>query len=235
MNLAQVILVWRGLDAFVKERRAQEAKNKTRLAKKTAELMSHHIYDYAIFELAIHTFDTVVGEMPLSISASTQGEISSWENTILRNSVKDCRKWTGTWILSQWKKVQEKEKSQLWRHMAKPFQKMILDLSWEEPFHQNGQWIYWHLANSLGNSNIWMTSWLPTANSGNLISNIRSWLRWQEDCPASHATASTKIMSATITTVMVVAATDNNEIMDAEVADKDTEDAAVKIMTTTII
>jgi hypothetical protein len=47
--------------------------------------------------------------------------------------------------------------------------------------------------------------------------------------------ASAKIMSETITTVVVVAAADAREIMDVEVADEDVEDAAAVIMTTTII
>jgi hypothetical protein len=48
-------------------------------------------------------------------------------------------------------------------------------------------------------------------------------------------TASAKIMSATITTVVVVAAVDTKEITDVAVADKDVVDEADKIMTTTII
>jgi hypothetical protein len=39
MNLAQAVLVGRSLDAFVKERKAQEVKNKILLAKKATELM----------------------------------------------------------------------------------------------------------------------------------------------------------------------------------------------------
>jgi hypothetical protein len=49
--------------------------------------------------------------------------------------------------------------------------------------------------------------------------------------------ASAKIMSATITTVVAVAAANAKEIIDTEVADEDdgAEDAADEIMTTTII
>jgi hypothetical protein len=61
MNLAQAMLAGCSLDAFVKERRAQEVKNKTSLAKNTMELTPHQIYDYAIFELAIRAFDTHSG------------------------------------------------------------------------------------------------------------------------------------------------------------------------------
>jgi hypothetical protein len=61
MNLTQVMLAGRNLDAFVKENRAQEVKNLTRLAKKAMELTPQQIYDYAIFELAILSFDTHSG------------------------------------------------------------------------------------------------------------------------------------------------------------------------------
>jgi hypothetical protein len=57
MNLAQAMLHGRGLDAFVHERRAQMAKNKTRAAKNQNELNEQHIHDYAIFLLAIIAFD----------------------------------------------------------------------------------------------------------------------------------------------------------------------------------
>jgi hypothetical protein len=58
MNLAQAMLAGRSLDAFVKEIRAQEIKNKTRLAKGITELTGHQIYYYAIFEFEIRAFDT---------------------------------------------------------------------------------------------------------------------------------------------------------------------------------
>jgi hypothetical protein len=61
VNLAQVMLVGSSLDDFVKERRAQEKKNLTLLAKTTMELTPQHIYDYAIFKFAICSFDTQSG------------------------------------------------------------------------------------------------------------------------------------------------------------------------------
>jgi hypothetical protein len=61
MSLAKVIMAERSLDDFLKERWAQEVKNKTRLAKGTTELTTYHIYDYAILELVIHAFDTRIG------------------------------------------------------------------------------------------------------------------------------------------------------------------------------
>jgi hypothetical protein len=45
----------------VKEKKAQEVKSKTRLAKGTTELTVQQIYDYAIFELAVHPFDSQSG------------------------------------------------------------------------------------------------------------------------------------------------------------------------------
>jgi hypothetical protein len=56
MNLEQAILVGRSLEAFLNERRAQEAKNKTRKAKDQAMYTPQQIYDCAIFELAIRAF-----------------------------------------------------------------------------------------------------------------------------------------------------------------------------------
>jgi hypothetical protein len=61
MNLAQAMLHGRGLDAFVNERRAQMAKNKTRAAKNQNELNEQQIHDYAIFELDIRAFDIQSG------------------------------------------------------------------------------------------------------------------------------------------------------------------------------
>jgi hypothetical protein len=61
MNLVQALLAGSSLDDFVKERRAQEVKNKTHLAKETPELTALHIYDYAIFKFAIPAFDTHSG------------------------------------------------------------------------------------------------------------------------------------------------------------------------------
>jgi hypothetical protein len=49
------------LDAFVKEIRVQEVKNKTQFAKNINELKPWQIYDYAVFELAICAFDTQSG------------------------------------------------------------------------------------------------------------------------------------------------------------------------------
>jgi hypothetical protein len=61
MNFAQTMLHGRGLDAFVNERRAQMAKNKTHAAKNQNELSEQQIHDYAIFNLAIRAFDIQSG------------------------------------------------------------------------------------------------------------------------------------------------------------------------------
>jgi hypothetical protein len=57
VNLAQAMLVGRSLEAFLNELRAQETKNKKRKAKEQTEYTPQHIYDCAIFELAIRAFD----------------------------------------------------------------------------------------------------------------------------------------------------------------------------------
>jgi hypothetical protein len=61
MNLAQAMLVGCSLEAFLNERRDQETKNKTRKAKEQTEYTPQHIYECAIFELAICAFDIQSG------------------------------------------------------------------------------------------------------------------------------------------------------------------------------
>jgi hypothetical protein len=61
MNLAQAMLVGRSLEAFLNERRAQEAKNRTRKAKEQTLHTPQQIYDCAIFELEIRAFDIQSG------------------------------------------------------------------------------------------------------------------------------------------------------------------------------
>jgi hypothetical protein len=61
MNLAQAMLAGRSLEAFFNERRAQDTKNKTRRAKEQTEYTPQHIYDCAIFELAVSAFDIQSG------------------------------------------------------------------------------------------------------------------------------------------------------------------------------
>jgi hypothetical protein len=61
MNLAQAMLVGRGLEEFLSERRAQDVKNKTRKAKEQTEYTPQQIYDFAIFEMVIRAFDIQSG------------------------------------------------------------------------------------------------------------------------------------------------------------------------------
>jgi hypothetical protein len=61
MNLAQAISAGSSLEAFLNERRSQEAKNKTRKAKEQTMHNPQQIYDCAIFELAIRAFDIQSG------------------------------------------------------------------------------------------------------------------------------------------------------------------------------
>jgi hypothetical protein len=72
MNLAHAMLSGRSLDNFVKERRAQEVKNKIRLAKGETELTAQQTYECAIFNWQfMPLIPIVVRETHLSISAST--------------------------------------------------------------------------------------------------------------------------------------------------------------------
>jgi hypothetical protein len=61
VNLAHAMLAGRSLEAFLNERRAQEAKNKTRKAKEQSAYTPQQIYDCAIFGLAILAFDIQSG------------------------------------------------------------------------------------------------------------------------------------------------------------------------------
>jgi hypothetical protein len=57
MNFAQEMLVGRSLEAFLSERRSQEAKNRIRKAKDQTMHTPNQTYDCTIFELAIRAFD----------------------------------------------------------------------------------------------------------------------------------------------------------------------------------
>jgi hypothetical protein len=61
MNLAQSMLEGRSLEAFLNDKRSQEAKHRIRKAKLQTEHTPNQIYDYAIFELAIRAFDIQSG------------------------------------------------------------------------------------------------------------------------------------------------------------------------------
>jgi hypothetical protein len=64
MNLAQAMLAGSSLEAFLNERRSQEAKNKTRKVNDQAMYTPQKNYDCAIFELAIRAFDIQSGCNP---------------------------------------------------------------------------------------------------------------------------------------------------------------------------
>jgi hypothetical protein len=61
MNLSQVMLAGRSLEAFLNDKRSQEAKNRIRKTKTQAEHTPKQIYDFAILELSIRAFDVQSG------------------------------------------------------------------------------------------------------------------------------------------------------------------------------
>jgi hypothetical protein len=61
MNLAQALLAGRSLEAFLNEKRSQEANNRIRKNKTQTEHTPKKIYYFAIFELAICAFDIQSG------------------------------------------------------------------------------------------------------------------------------------------------------------------------------
>jgi hypothetical protein len=61
MNLAQAMLAGRSLEAFINEKRVQEANIKMHKAKTTTEHTPQQIFDFATFELSIRAFDIQSG------------------------------------------------------------------------------------------------------------------------------------------------------------------------------
>jgi hypothetical protein len=61
MNLAQSMLERSSLEAFLNEKRSQEANKRVRKANTQTEHTPSQIYDFAIFELAIRAFDIQSG------------------------------------------------------------------------------------------------------------------------------------------------------------------------------
>jgi hypothetical protein len=92
MNLTQEMLVGRSLEAFLNEKRSQEAKNKTRNAKEQTMHTPQQIYDCAILNWQPMLLTSKVGgEMPMRVRENTSEEIFSWENSTHKSSVKDCK------------------------------------------------------------------------------------------------------------------------------------------------
>jgi hypothetical protein len=61
MSLAQAMLAGCSLEAFLNEKRSQEAKNKVQKFKTLVEHTPKQIYDFAILELSIRAFDIQSG------------------------------------------------------------------------------------------------------------------------------------------------------------------------------
>jgi hypothetical protein len=81
MNLPQAMLAARSLEAFLTERRSQEAKSSIRKAKDQTLHTPNQIYDYAIFELVIRAFDIQSGwRDAYERQREYMREIFSWEN-----------------------------------------------------------------------------------------------------------------------------------------------------------
>jgi hypothetical protein len=92
MNLAQAMLAGRSLEAFLNEKRSQEAKNRVLKAKTQTEHTPKQIYDFAIFNWQFVLLTSKVdGERPMRGRDNTREEIFSWENSTHKSSVKDCK------------------------------------------------------------------------------------------------------------------------------------------------
>jgi hypothetical protein len=105
MNLAQAMLVGHSLEAFLSERRSQEANHRIHKAKEQTMHTPQQIYDCAIFELAIRAFDIQSGwRDDFERQREYMIHIFSWENSTQKSSVKDCKTSTSIWITPQLKK-----------------------------------------------------------------------------------------------------------------------------------
>jgi hypothetical protein len=61
MSLAQAMSAGCSLEAFLNEKRSQEAKNRVRKANTETEHTPSQIYDFSIFELSVRAFDIQSG------------------------------------------------------------------------------------------------------------------------------------------------------------------------------
>jgi hypothetical protein len=93
MNLlAQAMLAGRSLEAFINEKRVQEAKNRVRKAKTLTEHCPSKslilLYSNCQFERLTSKVD---GAMPMRGKKSTREETFSWVDSIRRSSVNNCK------------------------------------------------------------------------------------------------------------------------------------------------
>jgi hypothetical protein len=92
INLAQAMLAGRSLEAFINEKRVQEAKNRVlkakTLTKHTPQQSLILLYSNCQFERLTSKVD---GAMPMRGIKSTREETFSWVDSIRRSSVNDCK------------------------------------------------------------------------------------------------------------------------------------------------
>jgi hypothetical protein len=138
MNSGQAMLAGRSLEAFLNERRAQEAKNKTRKAKEQTMHTPQHIYDCAIFELAIRAFDIESGwrdayerQREYMRRDLFMGKLNPEK---FSQRLQDL---TSIWIISQLKEQHFQTRQS--RHMESHCQKMKSGPLWDKQSHLNGQ------------------------------------------------------------------------------------------------
>jgi hypothetical protein len=139
MNLAQAMLAGRILEAFLIERRSQEAKTRIRKAKDQMMHTPNHIYDCAIFELGICAFDIQSGWRD---AYERQREymrrdifIGKLNPEKFSQRLQDINKYLDKIPIEKITVDQTKQS----RHMESHCQKMKSGPLWDEQSHLNGQ------------------------------------------------------------------------------------------------
>jgi hypothetical protein len=92
MNLAQTMLAGRSLEEFLNEKRSQESKKKVRKIKTLTEHTPSRFMTSPFLSCQfVRLTSKVDGDMPMRGKQSTRGKTSSWGNSTLKSSVKDCK------------------------------------------------------------------------------------------------------------------------------------------------
>jgi hypothetical protein len=228
MKLAQAMLAGRSLEAFLNEKRSQEATNRIRKSKSLTEHTPSQIYDFAIFELAIRAFDIqsgwrdayerqieymrrdfFMGKLnPEKFSQRLQ-DLKRYLDFIPIEKTSDSNKITKTYGKSL---PEDEIRSIMGRAIPPEWTVNLLALG-KEP---------WRFKDVEDQLNI-------TASSGRQISRHRLLHRWLERCEANPMMETEKIMIEIITIPMEDAVVLAKAILAAEDAD-DVEETVVDAM-----
>jgi hypothetical protein len=146
MNLAQAMLAGRSLEVFLNEKRSKEVKNKVRKIKTLTEHTPKQIYDFAIFELSIRSFDIQSGWRD-----NYERQRECMRRDIFMGKLNPEKFSQRLQELNRYLDSIPIEKTSDNQKMTKAYGKSLPE---DEQSHLNGQSIYWHLEKNLGDSRI---------------------------------------------------------------------------------